>query len=304
MRNGADWSLFCRIGLQVEVVGGLITAWSSMGCSGGPGVGCRGGMFHRSMAIGRPSITGIVAGQLMARGRGCLMSCAVAPTWPRGMGGRSESTPVWFGLTSMPLVLVTSRRLMCSWRSLRPLSWTRGAGSNDKKSTAKPSREALGRSRGGLTCKIHLAADRRCRPISRVTSAGHRHDSLAFEPVMAGIRIRRRGRGRPRTRPARVLGDKAFSNRAIRSHLRRRRIRATIPEPDDQKNNRLRRGRKGGRPPAFDAEFYKQRNVVERAINKLKGHRAVATRYDKRDYMFRGTIDVASIRIWLRDPVP
>jgi hypothetical protein len=49
--------------------------------------------------------------------------------------------------------------------------------------------------------------------------------------------------------------------------------------------------------PRFDPDSYKQRNIVERAINKLKGHRGVATRYDKRDYMFRGTVDVASIKI-------
>ena len=135
-----------------------------------------------------------------------------------------------------------------------------------------------------------------------MTSAGQRHDSLAFVPLMDRLRIVRRGRGQPRTRPGQVLADKAYSSAAIRAHLRRRRIKATIPEPADQIRNRLRRGARGGRPPAFDPEAYKQRNTVERAFNRLRQHRAVATRYDKRDFVYRGTVDVAAIRIWLRDP--
>jgi transposase len=128
-------------------------------------------------------------------------------------------------------------------------------------------------------------------------------------PRLSGLRV---GDGRhphppqrpwPTTHPTRPgAGDKAYSNRAIPSHLRRRQIKATIPEPASQQAHRLRRDRQGGRPPQFDAEIYKQRNVVERAINKLKGYRAVASRYDKRDYMYRGTIDVASIRICSATP--
>ena len=56
--------------------------------------------------------------------------------------------------------------------------------------------------------------------------------------------------------------------------------------------------------PAFDASWYKKRNTVERCFSKLKQFRAVATRYDKRERIYQGTIDVASISIWLRDPVP
>jgi transposase len=138
----------------------------------------------------------------------------------------------------------------------------------------------------------------------RLTSPGQRHDSLALQPLLAALQITRRGPGHPRTRPGRLVADKAYSSKAARAGLRRRHIQAVIPEPADQIANRRRRGRRGGRPPSFDAELYKQRNTVERAINKLRQHRAVATRYDKRDFVYRGTIDVAAIRIWLRDPVP
>jgi transposase len=161
----------------------------------------------------------------------------------------------------------------------------------------------LGRSRGGLTTKIHLLADTRCRPLTTVTTAGQRHDSLAFELVMDKVRVLRPGRGRPRRRPDELLADKAYSNKAIRDHLRDRGIRAAIPLKADQQPGRRRRGARG-RLPGFDPDSYRQRNVVERAVNKLRVTRAVATRYDKRDFVYRGTIDVASIRIWLRDPVP
>ena len=99
------------------------------------------------------------------------------------------------------------------------------------------------------------------------------------------------------------MADKAYSSPANRAYLRRRGIQAVIPVKEDQKKNRQARGRSGGRPPAFDPGRYKERNTVERCFSKLKQFRAVATRYDKRDFMYQGTVDVASIRIWLRDPV-
>ncbi|MEU8579356.1 hypothetical protein AB0C57_01290 [Streptomyces abikoensis] len=70
--------------------------------------------------------------------------------------------------------------------------------------------------------------------------------------MLDDLRVRRRGPGRPRRRPDRVRGDKAYSSRGNRAYLRGRGIKATIAQPDGQRASRKRRGRAGGRPPAFD----------------------------------------------------
>ena len=140
----------------------------------------------------------------------------------------------------------------------------------------------MGRSRGGLTSKIHLLADSRCRVLAPLTSAGQRHDSQGFEPVMARVRIGRR--------------------RAIRSDLRRRGIQAVIPEPAGQIKNRRNRGRRGGRPPAFNAEAYgTATSSSEPSTDSSSGPALIATR-DEHDYVWRGTVEVAVIRTWLRNP--
>lgn len=95
-----------------------------------------------------------------------------------------------------------------------------------------------------------------------------------------------------------VLADKAYSSRAIRDHLRKRGIRAVIPEPADQRGHRLRRGSRGGRPPAFDRETYKQRNTVERCINRLKQWRGIATRYEKTATIYLAGLHIAGIFLW------
>ncbi|MFF3625434.1 IS5 family transposase [Streptomyces sp. NPDC002467] len=144
------------------------------------------------------------------------------------------------------------------------------------------------------------SADGHCRPLSLLVTAGQRADCTQFVPVLEKIWVPRQGVGRPRKRPDSVAADRAYSNGLCRQYLRRRGIRHAIPEKVDSQAARLRKGSRGGRPPGFDQGLYKKRNTVERAISKLKNHRAVATRYDKRGYVFLGTVTVAALFIWLR----
>lgn len=115
-------------------------------------------------------------------------------------------------------------------------------------------------------------------------------------------RIRVRGPvGRPRTRPDAVAGDKAYASRGSRAHLRKCGIKAVIPGKRDQVANRRRKGSRGGRPVSHDADLYKERNTVERLINKLKAWRGIATRYDKTLDSYVAGLHLRASMIWVRD---
>jgi transposase len=129
---------------------------------------------------------------------------------------------------------------------------------------------------------------------------GQAGDTPMMLPLLAQVRIAGRI-GRPCTTPDAVIADKAYSSRAIRDHLRRRGIRAVIPEPDDQKAHRTRRGARGGRPVSYDRNAYRGRNVIERAFNTVKHWRGLATRYDKHAVVYRGALVLAAALTWLAD---
>ncbi|SCD98688.1 Transposase DDE domain-containing protein [Streptomyces sp. SolWspMP-5a-2] len=136
--------------------------------------------------------------------------------------------------------------------------------------------------------------------MSLLLTPGQWGDAPRMIEVLDRIRVPRPRGGRPRTRPDHVSGDKANSSRRNRRYLRRRDIRHTIPEPQDQRSSR-RTGSDGGRPVGFDRDRYRRRNEVERTVNRLKNSPARSRRVTtNRAYVFHGTVTAAAIRLWPR----
>ena len=136
----------------------------------------------------------------------------------------------------------------------------------------------MGRSRGGLTTKIHALVDAAGLPIALKLTEGQAHDGRSAEDMFGTVRA-----------GTVLLADRAYDSNALRARLAEcgawGNIRA-MPHRID--------------PPVFSRWLYRQRNAVERFFNKLKHFRAVATRYDKRDDNYLASIKLASLRIWLR----
>lgn len=193
-----------------------------------------------------------------------------------------------------------SRVLTSTRRTLSALIRTQGARSNYKnlRDGDEPAGHGIGRSRGGLTTKIHEAVDGTGLPLAAVVTGGQRNDGAMLATVLDDIRVPRTGPGRPRTRPDSVAADKAYTNGKNRRLLRSLGIVAVIPQKSDEIAARKRKGPAGGRPPAFDTEAYKNRNVVERSFALVKQWRGIATRYDKLAITYRAGVVLHACLTW------
>ena len=122
-----------------------------------------------------------------------------------------------------------------------------------------------------------------------VLSPGQRHEATQVAALLERGAVKRPGRGRPRLRPERVVGDKGYTGRPVRGYLRRRGIGAVVPRLKTEPRRGIR----------FDRAAYRERNKVERLINRLKQHRAIATRYEKLQETYHALLTIAAILLWL-----
>ena len=121
-----------------------------------------------------------------------------------------------------------------------------------------------------------------------IIGPGHRHDAIYFKDLLDKGAVKRAGRGRPRLRPLRIVADKGYTGRERRAYLRQLGIRITIP----RRRTEHRRG-------PFRKDLYRERNRIERLFSRLKQHRRIATRYEKRAANYHAMVLLAAILLWL-----
>ena len=134
----------------------------------------------------------------------------------------------------------------------------------------------MGRSRGGLTSKIHALVDADGRAIALRLTGGQVHDSQEAEALLEAM-----------PEGATLLGDKGYDSNAIREAAARKKGWANIPARSNRKQR-----------PAFSGWLYRQRNLVERFFNRIKHFRGIATRYDKDPANYLAAVKLICTRLW------
>lgn len=152
--------------------------------------------------------------------------------------------------------------------------------------TGEPADHALGRSRGGFGTKLHLVSDGHGLPLAVLASPGQANEARFLEPVLNAVRIPQR-RGRPRQRPTALAGDRGYSHPSLRLWLARHHVHSVIPTRRDQS------------PRPLDHDAYRQRNVIERCVGRLKEARRIATRYEKLALHFLAAVKLRMLELQL-----
>jgi transposase len=155
-------------------------------------------------------------------------------------------------------------------------------------------KQALGFSRGGFSTKIHVLCEGPGKPISLTLTPGQAHENTQLDPLLDQVAIGGLP-GRARQRFDCLAGDKGYDGRTTRSKLRQRGIEPIIA------HRKLPNGQYPPQAADFDKARYRQRNVVERLIGRLKEFRRIATRFEKLGDHFIAMVQIGFIRIWLKD---
>jgi transposase len=154
-----------------------------------------------------------------------------------------------------------------------------GAPACRRRKRGNQNQEALGRSRGGFSTKIHLRTNAKGYPLTFDVTGGEAHEVKGYDALMELYDIN----------PDRLLGDKGYDSDDIRDDLAERGIEPVIPPRSNRKS-----------PIEYDRQAYKRRNLIERCVNRLKQFRRIATRYEKTARAYLSMLCIAAARLWIK----